>query len=373
MSEQLAADPQSQTGAFELGIYSFAELTPDPVTGKSISAAQRLQNLIETIELADQVGLDVFGIGEHHRPDFVASSPATILAMAAARTKSIRLTSAVTVLSSDDPVRVFQEFATLDLLSQGRAEIMAGRGSFIESFPLFGYDLQDYDVLFTEKLDLLLKLRDSEKVTWAGMHRPSLLKQGVYPRPFQQQLPIWLAIGGTPESAVRAGTLGLPMALAIIGGMPERFVPLANLYRESGQRAGHAAAQLPLSINSHGFIADSSQQAADDYFPSFAVMMNKIGRERGWPPISRQQFEGSRSLRGSDFVGSPEQIIEKILFQHNLFGHQRVLLQLGIGAIEHAKTMRAIEMYGTQVAPVVRKEIARRTSAQVTTPGPQQP
>jgi alkanesulfonate monooxygenase SsuD/methylene tetrahydromethanopterin reductase-like flavin-dependent oxidoreductase (luciferase family) len=255
---------------------------------------------------------------------------------------------------------VFQEFATLDLLSNGRAEIMAGRGSFIESFPLFGYDLKDYDSLFAEKLDLLLKLRESERITWSGRHRPALRNLGIYPRPFQQQIPIWIAVGGTPESVVRAGTLGLPMALAIIGGMPERFVPLANLYREATQQAGHAP--LPLSINAHGFIADNSQQAADDYFPSFALMMNKIGRERGWSGISRQQFEASRTLRGSDFVGNPEEIIEKILFQHNLFGHQRVLLQLGIGTIEHAKTMRAIELYGTQVAPVVRKEIQQRQS-----------
>jgi probable LLM family oxidoreductase len=328
-----------------------------------MSPAQRLHELIETIELADQVGLDVFGVGEHHRPDFVASSPATILAAAAARTKSIRLTSAVTVLSSDDPVRVFQDFATLDLLSNGRAEIMAGRGSFIESFPLFGYDLNDYDDLFVEKLDLLLKLRESERVTWSGVHRPALRDLGVYPRPVQQPLPIWIAVGGTPESVVRAGTLGLPMALAIIGGMPERFTPLVDLYREAGRRAGNSPAQLTLSINSHGFIADSSEQAAEDYFPSYTGAMNKIGRERGWPPVNRAQFDAARTLRGSDFVGSPEDIIAKILFQHELFGHQRLLLQLGLGNIEHSKMMRAIELLGTQVAPVVRKEIQRRIGA----------
>lgn len=346
---------------FEVGIYSFAELTPDPATGQMVSPAQRVRDLLETIELADQVGLDVFGLGEHHRPDFVSSAPAVILAAAAARTKRIRLSSAVTVLSSDDPVRVFQEFATLDLLSNGRAEIMAGRGSFIESFPLFGYPLRDYDTLFSEKLDLLLKLRQSEFVSWSGKHRPSLQKLGVYPRPVQRQLPIWIAVGGTPESVVRAATLGLPMALAIIGGRPERFLPLASLYRDAARQAGHDPAQLDLSINSHGFIGDDSRRAADDCFPSYAAMMSKIGRERGWPPVTRQQFEASRALRGADFVGSPQEIIEKILFQHMLFGHQRLLLQLGIGAMAHHKVMRAIELLGTEVAPVVRQEIRQRS------------
>jgi probable LLM family oxidoreductase len=285
-----------------------------------------------------------------------------VLAAAAARTSRIRLTSAVSVLSSDDPVRVFQEFATLDLLSGGRAEIMPGRGSFIESFPLFGYDLKDYDSLFAEKLELLLKVRETERVTWAGAHRPPLHGLGIYPRPFQQPLPVWIAVGGTPESVVRAGGLGLPMALAIIGGMPERFVPLAELYREAWRRAGHDPAQPTLSINSHGFIADDSQQAADTYFPSYAAAMNKIGRERGWPAVNRQQFDAARTLRGSDFVGSPDQIIEKILFQHQLFGHQRLLLQLGLGAIEHQQMLRAIELLGTKVAPVVRSEIQRRVA-----------
>lgn len=360
MSDTPLSASQSSTEHFEIGVYSFVELTPDPISGKSLSPAERMHNLLETIQLADEVGLDVFGIGEHHRPDFIASSPATILAAAAARTKNIRLTSAVTVLSSDDPVRVFQDFATLDLISNGRAEIMAGRGSFIESFPLFGYDLNDYNELFAEKLDLLLKLRESEQITWSGTHRAALDHLGVYPRPVQEPLPVWIAVGGTPESVVRAGSLGLPMALAIIGGMPERFAPLADLYREAGQRAGIRLNQLKLSINSHGFLADSSQQAADDYFPTFALMMNRIGRERGWPPISRQQFEASRTLRGADFVGSPQEIIEKILFQHEIFGHQRLLLQLGVGTIAHDKMLRAIELLGTQVAPVVREEIAKR-------------
>jgi probable LLM family oxidoreductase len=355
--------PNDSPPLFELGIYSFVELTADPLTGQTISPVERIRNLVETIELADQVGLDVFAIGEHHRPDFLASAPAVILAMAAARTKSIRLSSAVTVLSSDDPVRVFQDFATLDLLSNGRAEIMAGRGSFIESFPLFGYDLNDYDALFSEKLDLLLTLRATERVTWSGRHRPPLNNLAVYPRPVQAPLPVWISVGGTPESVVRAGTLGLPMALAIIGGLPERFAPFAQLYREAGRRAGHALSQLTLSINSHGFVGDDSQQAADDYFPSFALMMNKIGRERGWSGITREQFEASRTLRGADFVGNPDQIVEKILYQHSIFGHQRMLLQLGVGTIAHSKMMRAIELLGTHVAPVVRQEIRRRTAA----------
>jgi probable LLM family oxidoreductase len=356
------SDTQRPARPFELGIYSFAELTPDPVTGVRISPAQRLSDLIETVELADQVGLDVFGLGEHHRPDFVSSAPAVILAALAARTRSIRLSSAVTVLSSDDPVRVFQDFATLDLLSGGRAEIMAGRGSFIESFPLFGYDLRDYDALFAEKLELLLRLRETERVSWSGKHRAPLDDLGIYPRPVQDPLPVWVAVGGTPQSVVRAANLGLPLAVAIIGGLPEQFVPLVNLYRETARRAGRDPAALPVSINSHGLIGDSSQQAADDYFPSYAVMMNKIGRERGWPPISRAQFEAGRALRGAEFVGSPQQIVDKILFQHQLFGHQRLLLQLSVGTIEHRKMLRAIELLGVEVAPVVRREIARRSA-----------
>ena len=348
--------------AFEIGIYSFAELTPDPATGEEISPAQRLRNLLEAVELADQVGLDVFGLGEHHRPDFVSSAPAVVLAAIAARTKSIRLSSAVTVLSSDDPVRVFQDFATLDLLSNGRAEIMAGRGSFIESYPLFGYNLDDYDELFSEKLDLLLKLRESEHITWSGKHRAALTGQGVYPRPLQEKIPVWIAVGGTPASVVRAGKLGLPLALAIIGGQPERFAPLVQLYRDSVQQAGYDPTRFPVSINSHGFVADDAQQAADDFFPGYALMMNRIGRERGWSGVTRQHLEASRTLRGADFVGSPDDLIEKTLFQYEIFGHQRMMLMLGVGTIAHEKVMHAIELLGTQVAPVVRDEIARRTS-----------
>jgi probable LLM family oxidoreductase len=341
----------------ELGIYTFAELRPDPRTGQSVSPAQRLRDLMEEIALADAAGLDVFGVGEHHRPDFAVSAPAVVLAAAAERTTRIRLTSAVTVLSSDDPVRVFQQFATLDLLSGGRAEIMAGRGSFIESFPLFGYDLADYDALFAEKLELLLALRTAARVTWSGATRPPLTGQGVYPRP-QSQLPVWVAVGGTPQSAARAGTLGLPMALAIIGGLTERFRPFVDLYRQSGRRAGHDASRLSVGINSHGYLADTSQQAADEYYPTFAATMNAIGRERGWPPQSRADYDASCALRGALFVGSPQQVVDKILFQHELFGHQRFLLQITVGALPHRQTMHAIELLATQVAPQVRKALA---------------
>lgn len=362
MSLQAANNPQPPPPQphFEIGLYSFAELTPDPRTGRQISPAQRLGNLLEEIELADQVGLDIFALGEHHRPDFVSSAPAVVLAAAAARTQTIRLSSAVTVLSSDDPVRVFQDFATLDLLSHGRAEIMAGRGSFIESFPLFGYDLRDYNTLFAEKLELLLKIRAAERVSWSGRHRPALAGQGVYPRPFQSQLPIWVAVGGTPESVIRAANLGLPLAIAIIGGRPEQFAQFVSLYRNVARQAGHDLANMPVSINSHGFIADDSQQAVEEAFPVYQQAMNKIGRERGWPPMTRQQFDASCALRGANFIGSPAEVIEKLLFQHEIFQHQRFLLQLSVGTMPHDKVLRAIELLGTQVAPVVRDEIARR-------------
>jgi probable LLM family oxidoreductase len=327
----------------ELGVYTFAELTSG-----EISPEERLHNLLEEIELADQVGLDVFGVGEHHRADFAVSAPAVVLAAAAGRTKRIRLTSAVSVISSDDPIRVFQDFATLDLLSGGRAEIMAGRGSFVESFPLFGYALADYDRLFEEKLEQLLEVRERNDL-------------GVYPRPVQDPLPVWIAVGGAPESAVRAGRLGLPMALAIIGGMPERFVPFAELHRRAAIEAGHEPPAL--SINSHGFVAETSQQAADESFPPFAEMMNRIGRERGWSPLGRADFEASRTLRGASFVGSPQEVADKILFQHELFGHQRFLIQFSVGSLPHASLMRSIELFGTEVAPAVRAELARREHA----------
>jgi probable LLM family oxidoreductase len=346
----------------EIGMYTFAETRLDPATGRMVGAEQRLRDLMEEIELADQVGLDVFGVGEHHRPDFAVSAPAVVLAAAAARTERIRLTSAVTVLSSDDPVRVFQDFATLDLLSGGRAEIMAGRGSFIESFPLFGYDLQDYDALFQEKLELLLRIRDEERVTWRGGHRASIQDLGVYPRPLQEPLPVWIAVGGTPQSVVRAGTLGLPLALAIIGGQPERFAGFVQLYRQSAERAGHDAAALPVGINSHGYLADDSRRAADEFYPSYAEVMTRLGRERGWPPTTRAQFEAARSPRGALLVGSPEEVTEKILFQHEVFGHQRFLMQMTVGSMPHAGVMRSIELLGTRVAPAVRAEVARRTA-----------
>jgi probable LLM family oxidoreductase len=339
----------------EIGLYTFAEV--DPIARGTTSVARRIQDLIEEIELADQVGLDVYGVGEHHRPDYAVSSPAVVLAAAAERTKRIRLTSAVTVLSSDDPVRVFQDFATLDLLSGGRAEIMAGRGSFIESFPLFGYALDDYDELFVEKLHLLLKLREQQHVSWSGKHRASLDGLGVYPRPVQQPLPVWIAVGGTPQSVVRAGTLGLPMALAIIGGAPERFKPFVDLYRETGRQARHAPGSLKVSVNSLGFIADTSQEAADIWFPPYADTMGRIGRERGWMPPTRAQYERERAPRGALLVGSPQEVIDKILFEHELFQLDRFLMQLTVGPLPHDKVMRAIELLGTVVAPAVRRAV----------------
>ena len=346
----------------ELGLYTFADVGPE------IDPARRLRNLLEEAELADQLGLDVFGVGEHHRPDFAVSSPAVALAAVAARTKRIRLTSAVTVLSSDDPVRVFQDFATLDLISDGRAEVMAGRGSFIESFPLFGHDLNDYEDLFSEKLELLVELRDSERVTWSGHHRASLQDAGVYPRPLQDPLPVWVAVGGTPRSVIRAGTLGLPLAVAIIGGEPERFAPLVGIYREAARRAGHDPARLPVGINSHAYVAETSRRAGDEYYPTYAAMMNRIGRERGWPPIGRGQFEMGRSPHGALAVGSPEEVAEKILHQHEYFGHDRFMAQISVGTLPHEKAMRAIELFGTEVAPAVRQEISRRTAPDATGP-----
>ena len=325
-------------------MHTFAELRG------SIDPVQRMRNLMEEVEVAEQAGLDVFGIGEHHRPDFLVSAPAVVLGAAAARTSRIRLTSSVTVLSSDDPVRVFQDFAEVDLLSDGRAEIMAGRGSFIESFPLFGFDLDDYDELFSEKLELLLAVRSSEHVTWRGRHRPPLEDLGVYPRPVQDPLPVWVAVGGNPQSAVRAGSLGLPMALAIIGGRPEQFVPFAELHRRAAEEAGHG--RLPLSINSHGYVGDP-----DDFFPSYAEMMTTIGRERGWAPMQRQDFDALGTRRGALVVGSPEEVVEKILFQYELFGHDRFLMQTSVGSLPHADVLRSIELLGTEVAPAVRAAV----------------
>jgi probable LLM family oxidoreductase len=341
----------------ELGLYTFAEVPPVPPDGHGPAAARRLRELMEEIALADQVGLDVFGVGEHHRPDYAVSAPAMVLAAAAERTHRIRLTSAVSVLSSDDPIRVFQQFATLDLLSGGRAEIMAGRGSFIESFPLFGHDLEDYDTLFEEKLDLLLRVREQVHVHWTGRHRAPLAGEGVFPRPQQEPLPLWIAVGGTRRSIERAARLALPLALAIIGGEPARFAPWIQFYRDTARAAGHDPTRLPVGINAHAYVADTSQQAADEFFPSYAEVMSRIGRERGWPPVTRAAYEASRSPHGALLVGSPAEVTDKILAQHALFGHTRFLAQLTVGPMPHAQVMRAIERFGTEVAPAVRKAL----------------
>jgi len=342
----------------ELGLYTFAETTPDESGRATTPPPKRMRELVEEADLAEQVGLDVFGVGEHHRPDFIVSSPAVVLAAIAARTSRIRLTSAVTVLSSDDPVRVFQDFATLDLLSSGRAEIMAGRGSFIESFPLFGYDLDDYDALFTEKPELLLRIRENEPVTWSGEHRAPLRNQVVIPRPIQQPLPVWVAVGGTMASAERTGRLGLPMALAIIGGAPERFAPFIDAYRDAARRTGHDPSRLGLSINGHGHVAESSKQAADEYWPGHEASMRKMGRERGWPPPTRAQYDLLCGPRGALLVGDPKTVAEKILFQHEIFGNRRYLIYLM--GMPHRTVMRAIELLGTEVAPLVRAGLAER-------------
>ncbi len=362
MTDKSTATLANHERPFELGLYTFVDNGTNPITGQQQNPVTTMRNLLEIIELADQTGLDAFAIGEHHREDFLVSSPAVVLGAAAARTKNVRLSTAVTVLSSDDPVRVFQSFATVDLLSNGRAEMMAGRGSFIESFPLFGYDLNDYGALFEEKLALLAQLRETETVTWSGQFRAPLEDITIYPRPVQEKIPLWVAVGGTPESAVRAASMGLPMALAIIGGMPERFAPYFDLYRKAADEHGYDPNQIPLSVNSHGFIADKSQDAVDQYYPLATAMMNRIGRERGWSPATQAQLETQRQLRGSDFVGTPDEIIEKILFQHELFNHQRFLLSMGSNALEHKQMMRAVELFGTKVAPVVRKEIASRNA-----------
>lgn len=343
----------------ELGLYSFADLTPDPFTGHAVSAEQRMKDLLEEIVLADEVGLDVYGLGEHHRHEFISSAPAVILAAAAARTKSIRLSSAVTVLSSEDPVRAYQQFATLDLLSSGRAELMAGRGSFVESFPLFGYDLEHYDELFEEKLVELLMIRENETVTWPGTdHTKPIDGRGVYPRALQNPLPVWIAVGGTPQSVVRSARLGLPLAIAIIGGQPARFTPLVELYRRS-LRSYDMDDTLPVSINSHGFIADDSQQAFDDAYPYHEVVMNRIGQERGWPPLTREHFANETEPKGALILGSPQQVTEKVLYQHELFGNDRFMLQMTVGTMPHDKVMHAIELYGTVVAPAVRKALGQ--------------
>jgi probable LLM family oxidoreductase len=342
----------------EFGICTFADVGTNPVTKETISSHRRLQNLLEEIELADQAGIDVFAVGEHHRPDYAVSSPAIILAAAATRTKNIKLSSGVSVLSSDDPVRVFQQFATVDLLSSGRAEIMAGRGSFIESFPLFGYDLNDYDELFAEKLSMLLKINENEMLTWKGKHTQTVDHRGVYPRPFRDKLPIWIAVGGTPASVIRAAEYGLPLTLAIIGGYPAQFAGLTKLYREVYNKSSHDESQLQLCINSHTYVADTAEQARDEFFPPYAEVMTRIGKERGWPGMNRAQFDAATGPQGALLVGSPVQIIEKILYEFELFGHSRFLAQMSIGALPHKQAMRSIELFATKVMPEVRKNLA---------------
>lgn len=340
----------------ELGLATFADLAA------GTSPQQRMADLVEEGTLADELGLDVFAVGEHHRADFLISSPAIALAAIAVKTERIRLSSAVTVLSSDDPVRVFQDFAQVDLLSGGRVEIMAGRGSFIESFPLFGLDLDDYDELYAENLDLLLALRDHTHVTWSGRHRAPLDHAGVFPRPVQEQLPVWVAVGGSPQSVVRAGTLGLPLTLAIIGGQPERFAPLVELYREALAHAGHAPEVGRVAINTHGFVGETSHAADAAFAAPYLGMMNRIGRERGWPPSGRREYDALRSPRGAVAAGSSEQVAEKLLFEHELFGHDRFVMQMSVGAVAHAAVLRSMERFATEVAPVVRAEVARRTA-----------
>jgi len=343
----------------QIGIDSFAAAISDPATGLTLNPVDRMQHLLEEIELADQVDLDVFGIGEHHRAEFLDSAPAVILAAAATRTKNIRLASAVTVLSAADPVRVFQEFATLDLISHGRAEIVAGRGSFVESYPLFGLRLEDYDELFAEKLDLLLAIRANKHVKWSGKHRAPLTGQAVYPRPLQDPLPIWVGVGGTPTSFVRAGMLGLPLMVAIIGGEPKRFRPLVDAYREAGRRAGHPAEKLTVGLHSIGFLGDTTRQAADDFYPGYAHTFSEIGKERGWPPTTRAQFDAVRGPTGALLIGDAETVAGKILYDNEVLGGiSRITFQMGVSTLPHEKMLRAIEILGTRVAPIVRKELA---------------
>lgn len=342
----------------EIGISTFVETTPDVNTGKTAPHSQRIREVVEEIVLADKVGLDIFGVGEHHRKDYAASSPAVILAAAASQTDRIRLTSAVTVLSSADPVRVFQDFSTLDGISNGRAEIMAGRGSFIESFPLFGNDLQDYDELFDEKLDLLLKLQASEMVTWSGKHRPSINNRGIYPRPVQDPLPIWIGSGGNAESAVRAGILGLPLCLAIIGGSPVQFAPLVQLYKRAAAQAGHDPAKLAVASHSHGFVAETTETAADKFYPSTQQAMNVLGKERGWGHYSRASFDAARSFEGALYVGDPRTVADKIIHLRKHVGVTRFMLHVPVGSMPHEDVMKAIELLGKEVAPIVRSEVA---------------
>ena len=342
----------------QIGIDSFAATGRNRQTGIAISPSERLRNLLEEIELADQVGLDAFGIGEHHREEFLDSAPTIILAAAAAKTRSIRLASAVTVLSAADPVRVFQEFATLDLISGGRAEIVAGRGSFTDAYPLFGLSLRDYDALFAEKLELLLKIRENTHVTWSGKFRPALTGQGIFPRPLQDEIPIWVGVGGTPQSFARAGVLGLPLMVAIIGGEAERFRPLIDLYYEAGSRAGQPKEKLKVGLHSLGFVGETTGRAADDFYPGYAKTFTEIGKERGWPPTTRAQFDAVRGPTGALIIGDPELVVEKVLYTNRVIGGiSRLDFQMTVGEVPHAVMMKSIELLGTKVAPAVRKEL----------------
>ena len=343
----------------EIGIDSFAASIADPLTGVTPTPVERMATLLAEMELADKVGLDVFGIGEHHRAEFLDSAPAIILAAAAARTTQIRLTSAVTVLSAADPVRVFQEFATLDLISKGRAEIVAGRGSFFESYPLFGLQLEDYDSLFAEKLQLLLAIRDNPRVTWSGQHRAPLTGQAIYPRPLQNPLPIWVGVGGTPASFARAGTLGLPLMVAIIGGEHRRFRPLIDLYRDAGARAGHASEKLTVGVHSIGFVAETTEQAAEDFFPGYAHTFTEIGKERGWAPTTRAQFDAQRGPTGALVIGDADTVTKKLLrINQDLGGISRFTFQMGVSTLPHRKMLRAIEILGWKVRPQVQSALA---------------
>ncbi|ADY51791.1 Luciferase-like, subgroup [Pseudopedobacter saltans DSM 12145] len=343
----------------ELGIGMFGDVSKNKTTGKHSSPHQRIKEIIEEIKLADQVGLDVFGMGEHHREDYAVSSPEMILAAAAAVTKKIKLASAVTVLSSSDPVKVYEDFATLDLLSDGRAEIMVGRGSFIESFPLYGYHLSDYNVLFEEKLDLLLNINKNEVINWKGTVRAPLTNQRIFPRALNNGLNIWIAVGGTPESVIRAARLGLPLIIAIIGGYPYQFQPLVRLYKEEYQKYGHDVSKMQIGIHSHTFVGENSEQTADSYYPYYADQMDRIGRDRGWPPFRKEQFEGGRKKEGALFIGDPSEVADKILYMHELFGLTRFVAHIDVGGPEHKDIMKAIELFGSKVAPEVKKHLKK--------------
>ncbi len=341
----------------ELGISTFGEVQPEHVTGGAGKSFRRMQELLEEAKLADRIGLNIFAVGEHHRPDFIVSAPEVVLGGIASVTSKIRLSSSVVVLSSADPVRVFQNFATVDLLSGGRAEILVGRGSFIESYPLFGYNLDDYDELFTEKLEMLLRIGQSEILSWKGVYRAPIVRQGVYPRPYQSHMPVWVGVGGTPASAARAGKLGLPMTMAILGGRPDQFLRFVQLYRQSAQEAGHDPASLGLAVNSQMHIAEDSATAANDFYPAYETLMNRVGRDRGWSPMTRQHFEALRSPEGPLFVGSPEEVAQKLIYQYQLFGHTRFMGQIIKGDMPHEKQLRSIELLGTRVASLVRAEL----------------